>query len=244
MLRIITFHKVRSFDLGGTWNTPKQMESFFAYIVANKIDVISLSALAADPAGYLADTDLHLLLTFDDGDDGIYRLLLPMIRTHSIPVCVFLITGFIGRSQSWDIINSSRQLGWSEIRELRELGVEFGSHSVTHRDLTRLNDRELWFELEESKRVLAGELGSCFAISYPYDRVDNRVIRMAEEAGYRIGFGNKDKPPFSIVRERVFRTDTLGSFKIKTNKADSLLLRWERFKARVINIFSIASMKR
>lgn len=38
--------------------------------------------------------------------------------------------------------------------ELQQNGWEIGSHGVTHRSLLRLNDDEIVFELEESKRRL------------------------------------------------------------------------------------------
>lgn len=244
MLRIVTFHKIRNFDLGGTWNTPDQMASFFSYIVDNKIDVIKLSDLASEPFKYLNDEALHLLITFDDGDEGIYKYLLPIMQEFSLPACVFLISKYIGKNQSWDIFGNSRHLNWDEIRALKDQGFEFGSHSVSHCDLTRMKDEGLRFELEESRRIIEKRVGSCCAITYPYDRVDKRVMDMAKKVGYKVGFGNKDFAPLSIKRERIFRTDNLSSFKIKVSRYDSLLLRWERFKSRVINVFSVAAIRR
>ncbi|RKX69101.1 hypothetical protein DRP53_09180 [candidate division WOR-3 bacterium] len=244
MLRILTFHKVARFDLSGTWNTPEQMERFLMTISERRIDVLSLSRLSSDPIRFIADKKLHLLITFDDGDEGIYRYLLPVLKRIELPIAVFLITGYIGRVQSWDRFSRSRQLSWAQIFKLRDLGCEFGSHSVSHRDLTQLNLDELRMELLQSRRSIKDKLGECDAIAYPYDRVNPWVAQVAERIGYRVGFGSKNLPPLSLVRERIFRTDTNSSFQAKIAPRESLLLRWERFKARIINLFSIAAMKR
>ncbi|HID32178.1 MAG TPA: polysaccharide deacetylase family protein [bacterium (Candidatus Stahlbacteria)] len=244
MLRVLGFHKIQRFSLGGTWNTPGQIETFFQTLQASGFDLVSLKQLVRDPLKIINDNDFHIMITFDDGDCGLYRYLLPIIRRSYLPVTVFIITGYIGENQSWDIFSSSRHLNWDEIYELKDAGFEFGSHSVHHYDLTRLGLDEVKKELSESKRLIEERLGECLGVVYPFDRVNERVVKTAREVGYRVGFGSKEIIPLSLRRERIFRTDNLKSFKVKIQPEESLLLRWERFKAKVINLFSMAAMKR
>ncbi|HUN25886.1 MAG TPA: polysaccharide deacetylase family protein [Steroidobacteraceae bacterium] len=88
-------------------------------------------------------------------------------------------------------IAHSRPISWSQVAEMAAAGIEFGSHTVTHPNLTRLSDTELEWELAESKRVLETRLnGAVTALAYPIgtrSAFDARVISAAERAGFRLG---------------------------------------------------------
>ena len=46
-------------------------------------------------------------------------------------------------------------MSWDDVRHWSEQGMEFGSHSITHADLTALTDRALHDELKDSKTMKA-----------------------------------------------------------------------------------------
>lgn len=65
-------------------------------------------------------------------------------------------------------------------------GCEFGVHTRTHRNLTRLSDHELYSELQGSRAALeerTGQRVSCF--SYPYGLFDTRVREAVRAAGFK-----------------------------------------------------------
>jgi len=70
-------------------------------------------------------------------------------------------------------------------------GIAFGSHSVTHPNLTRLGDAELDWELTESKRTIEDQLQrDVHTLAYPIGNraaFDARVIGAAQRAGFRLG---------------------------------------------------------
>jgi peptidoglycan/xylan/chitin deacetylase (PgdA/CDA1 family) len=77
-------------------------------------------------------------------------------------------------------------LTWEQIGELRKLGVRFGSHSLTHTDLTKLDDAGLEREVKESKRILEEQLGQeVEGFAYPFGFFDERVISAVKAAGYK-----------------------------------------------------------
>ena len=78
---------------------------------------------------------------------------------------------------------------WDEIRELAGLGWEIGSHTCTHRLLTGLSDDELATELWASRQEVQERAGSCRSVSYPWGKLDSRVMRAAAAAGYDFGTG-------------------------------------------------------
>jgi peptidoglycan/xylan/chitin deacetylase (PgdA/CDA1 family) len=80
---------------------------------------------------------------------------------------------------------------WDQLRGLGSMGMEIGSHSITHPLLSRLSDEDLKYELFESRRRLQEETGQpIIALSYPVGReqdYDKRTLREARLSGYQFG---------------------------------------------------------
>ena len=83
-------------------------------------------------------------------------------------------------------------LSWNEVRDLRDLGFEIGSHSVEHSILTRVSSPTLNYELECSKSKIEEMLGTqCSCFTYPNGTADDfspKVVRAVQNAGYSFGF--------------------------------------------------------
>lgn len=83
---------------------------------------------------------------------------------------------------------SEPQISKDEIRTLDDMGVEIGSHTLSHRLLTEIPQGEVPAELIESKKRLDDILGHPIeAISYPLGYHNDLVLRTWREAGYRLG---------------------------------------------------------
>ena len=127
-------------------------------------------------------------VSFDDGDQSNYALGLRLLEKHSVRATFFVIAGRIG---------SHGFMTWSELRQLVALGHQVQSHGWSHRPLTNRSDVELRDELDRSKRTLEDHLGtSVDAISVPYGRWDDPVLRACAAANYRKVFlSNPWMPP-------------------------------------------------
>ncbi len=83
-------------------------------------------------------------------------------------------------------------MSWDEVRGLAAAGMSIGSHSLTHPILSYLPEAELRHEMVESKKVLERELACPIqTIAYPFGSphaYNDLTRRLAEEAGYRLGF--------------------------------------------------------
>jgi peptidoglycan/xylan/chitin deacetylase (PgdA/CDA1 family) len=153
-------------------------------------------------------------VTFDDGYESVYREALPEMVARGIPGTVFPVVGSVGGWNDWDVNLAPRpvrHLSWGQIRELVEAGFEVGSHTLTHRDLTRLDHRALVKELSDSKKMLEDVTGvKVTAISYPFGRFSSRVLDEAAAAGYTCGFtsspGTKDSR-MAVGRWAVYSID-------------------------------------
>jgi peptidoglycan/xylan/chitin deacetylase (PgdA/CDA1 family) len=186
-----------------------------------------------------------LVITFDDGDRSIYRYAFPILKKHGVRAIVFLIVDYIGRDDLWDITplgGRSPHLSWDEIHEMKEWGIAFGSHTMSHRNLTKLNAAEIAYELGESKRVLEEQLGPIDCISYPFNRVDSDVVRWVKQAGYKFGFGGTGESDLLIKKEAVYVTDNIRSMRTKISERPRILYQYDRLKQRVINYFTLTTM--
>lgn len=96
----------------------------------------------------------------------------------------------LSQSAGADPSHMERQsLTWEEIMEMHKGGIEFGSHTMTHPVLSRVNNQDdLEFEIRQSKKVIEERLGSEVVVfSYPVGGqhgFNNSIREKVKEAGY------------------------------------------------------------
>ncbi|MCG8432264.1 MAG: polysaccharide deacetylase family protein [Candidatus Omnitrophica bacterium] len=122
-----------------------------------------------------------LVVTFDDGYRNNLSDMYPVASGLGIPVTIF-----VSSILPPDDERARRFLSGREVKELKQKGVSFGSHSASHAHLARLPDAELDKELSGSRRTLEELLMSPVEfLSYPWGENDERVRARAKAAGYK-----------------------------------------------------------
>lgn len=82
-------------------------------------------------------------------------------------------------------------LSWQEIREMKEAGIDFGSHGVNHLILDKPGV-DVDFELRQSKVEIEKQLGRAVsAFSYPNGNFNPLVAEGVKSCGYSIAFGTR-----------------------------------------------------
>ena len=155
------------------------------------------------------------LLTFDDGYASLAEHAYPVLEGLGFTATTFVITDFIGRDNTWDVRYTWRRLShldWPEIERWQDRGFSFASHGARHRRLTWLDDGAVADELGRARQALVDRLGADAgrAIAYPFGAVDERVQRLAEHAGYELGFGGvggDNGSPLNLRRVPVYMWD-------------------------------------
>jgi peptidoglycan/xylan/chitin deacetylase (PgdA/CDA1 family) len=186
-----------------------------------------------------------MVISFDDGDKSVYQYAFPIMRKYGVRAVVFLVVDYVGRDDSWDMTLTGKRnlhLSWDEIAEMQDWGIRFGSHTMSHRNLTKLKTEEVIYELVESKRILDKRIGDTQCISYPFNRANNEVIIQARRAGYKFGFGGSGGSDLLIKKEAVYITDNVRTLATKIYERPRLLYRYDRIKQQVINYFTITTM--
>lgn len=159
-----------------------------------------------------------VLITFDDGYQGVHRHALPVLARHGFPATLFVTTGWIrGAYDTGGALDT--MLDWDQVRELAAAQVEIGAHSHTHPQLDQLDEDTLRHELIHCAEIVTDELGTVPAsFAYPYGYSSRRVRRAVRETGYRQalavgnGLARRRQGPYALRRVTVHRATDLAEF--------------------------------
>jgi peptidoglycan/xylan/chitin deacetylase (PgdA/CDA1 family) len=159
-----------------------------------------------------------VLITFDDGYEGVHGHALPVLAKHGFAATLFVSTGWIrGAHDTGGGLDT--MLDWDQVRELAAAGVEIGGHSHTHPEMDQLADDPLRFELLRCAEIITGELGTRpVSFAYPYGYSSRRVRRAVRETGYRqsLAVGNalarRRQGPYALQRVTVRRSTGADEF--------------------------------
>jgi len=120
----------------------------------------------------------YISLTFDDGWESDYTIALPFLVEHDMKATFFIVT---------DLIDRKNYLKESWLREMSNCGMEIGSHTVSHPNLTKLSKKEIYEELYSSKCKLEDMTGNeIVSVAIPYGMYNSLILNIAKEAGYKL----------------------------------------------------------
>ncbi|QDY76045.1 polysaccharide deacetylase family protein [Streptomyces qinzhouensis] len=159
-----------------------------------------------------------VLITFDDGYEGVHRHALPVLAGHGFASTLFVSTGWLrGAHEEGGALDT--MLDWDQVRELAAAGCEIGGHTHSHPQLDQIDDARLRFETEHCRDVVAGELGEVpRSFAYPYGYSSRRVRETVRAAGFAQAFavGNglarPAQGPYAVERLTVRRRTGLDEF--------------------------------
>jgi peptidoglycan/xylan/chitin deacetylase (PgdA/CDA1 family) len=87
-------------------------------------------------------------VTFDDGWESVYTEALPVMQENGIATTQYIIT---------DVFDNYQYMSLAQLHSMQDAGHEIGSHTVSHADLTTLDETKLGHELLDSKKLLQNE---------------------------------------------------------------------------------------
>lgn len=159
-----------------------------------------------------------VLITFDDGYEGVHRHALPALAKHGFPATLFVSTGWLrGPYDTGGGLDT--MLDWDQVRELAAGGVEIGGHSHSHPQLDQISDATLRFELIHCKEIIGDQLGTVPAsFAYPYGYSSRRVRQTVRETGYAQalavgnGLARRAQGPYALRRVTVRRSTGVEEF--------------------------------
>jgi peptidoglycan/xylan/chitin deacetylase (PgdA/CDA1 family) len=219
-----------------------------AWLKQNGYRVAPLSAWISRSEGWRSSNTVAI--TFDDGYQDNYENALPVLMELGYPATIFLSTDLIGHTSRWRNISiempnpasEAAMLTWDQVIDMAEQGIEFGSHTASHTDLTALAPDEVDYEIRTSRQTIEEHLGLPVRFfSYPYSRSNLAIQRQVQEAGYLAActylpfyVGQAGKNPFELQRIGILAEDKLDDFSQKIKAHPRRRLKWQRYRLRQI----------
>jgi len=168
--KIIFYHDVVGERAYSYMSTPFKL--FSAHMMA-------LSEMGIRITEEIPVKEKEVMVCFDDGLRGIWDRR-DYFFSHNLHPTVSLAVALVG---------SPNYLAWKEIRELKEAGFRFVSHTWSHRSLTDCSDDELEHELRDSRSELSEQLGrEINEVCFPRGRFSVKILESSIAAGYKVGY--------------------------------------------------------
>lgn len=260
-LTILAYHRVHPGRRGALCVAPEELERQLRLLLARglrpiggadlarALDAGAAASLAGSaPAGWRIPRRFpgapSILATFDDGYADFAAHAWPVLRRLRVPAVVFLIHDWVGRREPfpWEgKYNPSPgaedlPLDWPQVLRLHREGCEFGSHTLAHPDLGRLDPARARDEIAGSRHRLAERLGGAVDLfCYPRGFYSPDLAGAAAAAGYRAALltprrAGLGEHRFCLRRVGVYEADRGWRFRLKVSPLFETLrdarLRW------------------
>lgn len=172
-------------------------------------------------------------ITFDDGYQNNVQNALPVLKKHGFTATCYAVSSMTGAVNSWDSdigVAQKPLMTKTDWSVWIVSGMEVGSHTRTHADLSKLSAEAAFDEIDASRHELEDQLGcEVRHFCYPYGRFDATLCQMVRQAGYvtatttRRGRVQAGDDPFTLRRVLVARATNLVHLilKVATSYEDS-----------------------
>lgn len=151
-----------------------------------------------------------IVITFDDGYRNMYDKVLPLLVERKMKATFFLYPRKF---------NTPNGLTKDMVVSLAEKGMEIGSHTLNHLDLTKISGTKLQQELLGSKLLLEKMINKPVNfICYPSGRFNDQIINEVRKYGYlgavttQMGKASINQNPFQWKRIRINFSDGVNGF--------------------------------
>jgi len=174
-------------------------------------------------------------ITFDDGHISNFSVAFPMLVENSLLAEFYVNTSTIGKKS---------YISWLQLQEMTNSGMTIQSHGHNHFYFSDLSNKEIYSELDRSKKMIEDKLGNEVVVfAPPGGRFDNRVVKISNDLAYKClatsipGTVIKSRggivPRFSVLSKTPNKTisDWQRSFSYSTN--------FERVKYRLLRTTKI-----
>ncbi len=126
-----------------------------------------------------------IILTFDDGLASQWDAYDELLKRNMVGV-FFPVLRTTERNKKY--------LSSDLLKIMARTGMEIGSHTMTHPVLSRISLKKVEYEVKESKLALEKITGKeVITLCYPYGRYNNKVMQIAESAGYQYARTTNEK---------------------------------------------------
>lgn len=163
-------------------------------------------------------------ITFDDGFQNNLQHALPVLLTHRFTATCYGVSSMVGGTNAWDAGKVAEQalMTREDWQAWQQAGMDVGSHTQTHANLTELPPEKAKEQISQSKQELEALLGTEVRhFCYPYGWFSPEHEAMVRAAGYvtatstRRGRVTPRDNPYALHRIMVARATNPLQFFLK-----------------------------
>lgn len=199
---ILMYHYIRVADPADTLGvalsvTPQNFDNQMKWLKDNNFESMKLADLT-DPdrkviSQIIGQNKKPVIVTFDDGYDNAATIATPTLKKYGFIGTFFIIRDFVGRPE---------YATQAQIDEMVANGMEIGSHTLDHLDLSKIS-------LDRAKKQIVDSKLTAETFCYPSGKYTPEVVNLVKEAGYvaavttHPGVANQDSDLFQLPRVRI-----------------------------------------
>lgn len=226
-ISILMYHQVGDFpgryrSHGSTYCHYRTFRRQMAWLARWGYQVISLEQACAIIQGQQKGPRHAVVLTFDDAYQSFFQYALPQLRRYGFPATVFVVTGGVGGSARWLLVDgrfAPPLMDAATLRRLPGYGISLGAHTCSHPRLTRLPAAQAIAEISRSKQQLEQLLQRPIAhFCYPYGDYNAALVSHVRAAGFeaalscRRGSAQPGDDLWQLPRKAISHGDSVAGF--------------------------------
>jgi peptidoglycan/xylan/chitin deacetylase (PgdA/CDA1 family) len=218
-VRILAFHRVLPERRGTLSVRVADFERNLEHLLARGWSPLTLGELHdCYLSRGVAPERKTFVVTFDDGSRDNYVYAFPVLERLGIRATFFLVAGLVGTREPFPFDRDRRHLledidfsmDASEVLEMAAVGMDFGSHTLSHPRLPEIPLAAARQEIRASRARLGELLGQdVISFCYPEGRFNRELVAEVEAAGYRVAVVT---PRDAGVRESAFTLRRVGLY--------------------------------
>jgi peptidoglycan/xylan/chitin deacetylase (PgdA/CDA1 family) len=204
---ILAYHNVDLSAPDGYYVTPENFTAQLDALIAYGYQTISLQDLVDCWGGTGSLPAKPVIITFDDGYQGVYLNAYPALKARGMTATFFIITDFVAETEAGRPDHSwlgQPLMIWPEIAQMHADGFEIGSHTKSHPinliTMYASDPAQGEEELKGSKQAIDDHLGAGKTrfLAYPHGigADDATINQLVQDAGYHaaVAFRPTDGP--------------------------------------------------
>ena len=228
--RILMYHMVREHIPNAKFNKlrvkPAEFEKQILWMKEQGFHFITMQELQKNWGKHLEKT---VAITFDDGYLDNLENAYPILEKYQAKATIYVVVD--RHDRDWSTYKKAHhnsgelareaKLDDEQVQFLSNSGIiEIGSHTMTHANLSKLDDAECLAELTQSKQQLENltvKLVTSFA--YPFGIYSQRDVEIAKQAGYsnavttKEGIDGLDPDFMQLQRIKISGKDSIRTIK-------------------------------
>ena len=168
------------------------------------------------------------IITFDDGYEDVFVNALEILNKYNFTATCFFVSKYLGKHNIWDENKPNfiklNLMDNEQIQEWSSKGMEVGSHSTDHKNLTNLNYKEKYSQINEPKKFFKDIFSlDIKTFSYPFGSIDKETVDIVKKNYNYAVTTNRSRFMFNkfdnykLPRVPINKNDNIFKFYLKIN---------------------------